>query len=162
MGTRYDFELTINLKEDIPEGIIRLVAFLMRQGGEPPSEAPDDPFFGCDWRKYPFAAWVTTYDPHAGDAVCSFRRVYRYTLHGEDHYQYTLHLRFCAKLETVVEEGLSFAMWLAKWSDQNECVGHYKGEDSRHPTLLYFHEGELYLREVSEAPRRATDGAFWK
>jgi hypothetical protein len=159
---RYDFELTANLKEETPDSIVRVIAFLTGQDKEPPPEMADDSFFEGDyWRLNPFAAWATSCDPHAGDAICSFRHIYRYTHRGVDHYRYTLHLRFCDKLEGIFEVALCFAMWLAKWSDQNECVGYYKGEDSRHPTLLYFHDGELYIREVSEAPQRATDGQFW-
>lgn len=162
MGMRYDFELTVNLKEDAPESITRIVAFLLRQGEELPTEVPDDPFFEGDWEKFPFAIWTTSCDPHAGDAICSFRRVLRYTRGGVDHYEHTVHLRFCEKIDTIFETGLLFAMWLAKWSNQNECVGYYKAEDKFHPTLLYFHDGELYLREVSEPPQRVADGAFLK
>jgi hypothetical protein len=61
----------------------------------------------------------------------------------------------------LFEVALPFALLLAKWSDQNECVGYYKREDSRHPTLLCFHDGELYIREVSESPQRVTDGRLW-
>ena len=162
MGTRYDLELTVNLKEDVPDDVVRMVAFLLLPNNDPPATAPDDPFFGYAWREEPFVSLATTLDPNAGDAISSFRSVYRYTQHEIEHYQHTLHLRFAAKLETIAEVGLSFAMWIAQWSDQNECVGYYKGEDSRHPTLLYFHDGELYLREVSEPPQRATDGVRWE
>jgi hypothetical protein len=162
MGTRYDFELTVNLKEDVPENVVQIITFLMVPGVEPPVDVPADPFFSHDWQKYPFASWAKSCDPNAGEAMCSFRRVLRYTQHGIDHYQHTLHLRLCCRAESLYEDGLSFAMWLAKWSDQNECVGQFKGEGSRHPTLLYFHAGELYLSEVSAAPQRATDGAPWK
>jgi hypothetical protein len=35
-------------------------------------------------------------------------------------------------------------------------------EDERHPTLLYFHDRELYMREVEEPPQSMTDGTYWK
>ena len=161
MGDRYDFELTSNLKEDVPDGIIRVIAFLMNCNKAQPNATPDDPYFGPGWEDGRFANWALDRDPGAGDAICSFRRVNRYALRGADHFQYTVHLRLATKIETIAEVCLPFAMWLAKWSDQNEYVGTYKGEHARHPTLLYFHDGELYLSEVSEPPRRATDGAHW-
>ena len=162
MGDRYDFELTVNLKEDVPDDVVNMVSFLFLPNQEPPTLAPDEPFFGYDWRKYPFVSWATSADPHAGDAICSFRKVYRFTQKEIDRYQHTLHLRFSDKLEGIFEIGLSFAMWIAKWSDQNECVGYYKGQYSRHPTLLYIHDSEFYMSKVSETPQRATDGAFWE
>jgi len=136
-------------------------SFLLQPGQEAPTVGPDHPFVSGAWRGEPFASWFAEFSPHAGDSVCSFRRVFRYTQYGVDHYQHTVHLRFAAQLETVAEVGLSFAMWVAKWSAHSECVGYYKGEDSPHPTLLYFHDGDLYLRQVVEPPQRATDGAVW-
>ena len=162
MGTRYDFELTANLQEDLPENVVRVLTFLLRPGEDSPEEEPNHDFFGSDWRQDPFVNWAAAENPNVGDSACSFRRVLRYTQYGIDHYQYTVHLRFVAKTETVFEVGLPFAMWLALWSDQNEFVGYYKAEHKRHPTLLYFHDRELYLREATEPPQRATDGARWK
>jgi len=162
MGSRYDFELTVNLREAVPDEIVRMLAFLLNPGEVAPPTAPDDPFFSDAWQTDPFVNWATETNPHAGDPICSFRRVYRFTVRGVDRHQFTVHLRFAAKLETIAEVALPFAMWLAKWSDQNECVGYYKGEDDRHPTLLYFHDGELYLRQVTEAPQRAADGTCWE
>lgn len=162
MATRYDFELTANLREDAPENVLQMLSFLLRPGEAAPTDEPDHQFFGCDWRREPFTSWATSGDPHAGDPACSFRRVLQYTQYGVDHYQFTVHLRFVAKAETLFEVGLSFAMWLALWCDQNEFVGYFKAENKRHPTLLYFHAQELYLREVTEAPQRATDGARWE
>jgi hypothetical protein len=163
MGMRYDFELTVNIKEETPENIIRVLAYLMTDEAELPAGAPpDDPFFSEQWAENRFAAWARSCDPHAGDTICSFRRVYRYTHQGVEHYQHTLHLRLSGKLEPIFEVALPFAMWLATWSDQNECVGSYKGEDSRHPTLLYFHDAKLYARDVEEPPESVLDGTQWK
>ena len=164
MAARYDFEITVNLREDTPDDVLRVVEFLMTEESREPANLPDDEFFSndWDWRAYRFVKWVTECDPHAGDAICSFRRAYRFSRSGVDHYQYALHLRCSEKLETIFEVVLPFAMWIAKWSDQNEWVGNYKEESSRHPTLLYIHGGELYRREVSEPPQRASDGAIWK
>jgi hypothetical protein len=161
MGMRYDFELAANLREDVPDNIIRILTFLLLPGEVAPDDEPDHPFFSYAWRQHPFSKWATSCDPHTGDAVCSFRRVYRYTKCGIDHHQFTVHLRFADKAETVFEIGLAFAMWLALWSDQDEFVGYLKMESKPHPTLLYYHNRELYLREVAEPPQRATDGAYW-
>ena len=161
MGDRYDFELTANLREEVPEHVLQMLSFLLCPGGEAPTQVPDHPFFGPGWMRDPFINWASSCDPHMGDTACSFRRVLRYTRHDVDHYQFTLHLRFAAKAETVFEVGLLFATWVAVWSDQNEFVGYFKGEHAIHPTLLYFHDQELYAREVTERPQRATDGALW-
>jgi len=158
---RYDVELTVNLKEDAPEGILQVLGFLMSDGeGERP-EVPEDPLFDSGWLDDTFATWATGCEPVAGEAICSFRRVYRYTRQSVEHFQYTLHLRFSSKLEPIFEIFLPFAMWLAKWSDQDECVGSYKGEGTRHPSLLYFHDGKLYHSDVSEPPECTTDGTLW-
>jgi hypothetical protein len=162
MSTRYDFELTATLPEDSPENVVQILSFLLRPGEAAPADEPDHPFFGCNWRQNRFAIWAMTGDPHAGDTACSFRRVHRHTQDGFDHYQFTVHLRFVAGAETIFEVGLSFASWLALWCDQDEFVGYFKAEDKRHPTLLYIHAHELYLREVTEPPQRATDGASWQ
>jgi hypothetical protein len=160
VSARYDFERTANLREHAPENVVQILSFLLLPGELAPTEEPDHPFFGYGWKRLPFANWVTSADPHVGDTACSFRRVYRYSQNGVDHHQFTIHLRFVAKAEDVFEVGLPFAMWLALWSDQDEFVGYFKAEDQRHPTLLYFHAQELYLREVTEPPQRATDGAL--
>jgi hypothetical protein len=160
MGTKYDFELTADLSEHVPENVVQILSFLLLPGGLAPTEEPDHPFFGYDWRRHPFASWATGGDPHAGDAACSLRRVYRYSQNGVDHHQLSVHLRFVSKAEEVFEVALPFATWLALWSDQDEFVGYFKAEERRHPTLLYFHAKELYLREVVEPPQRVTDGAL--
>jgi hypothetical protein len=160
MSWRHDFELTVNLKEEVPDEILDMLTFLLGHGQQP-SIVPDDPFFKGDWARGRFAEWVMEDNPHAGVAVCSFRRVFRFTQNGIDHHRYTLHLRFGGTSRTVFESGIPFAMWLAKWSDQNECVGYFKSELLSHPTLIYFHDNELYLSEVSQFPRRATDGKIW-
>ncbi len=162
MGMHYDFELMANLCEETPQNIIHIIQFLVGQIVEPPAELAADPFFSGDhWKQHPFAAWAKDGDCHAGAPICDFRRVLRFMRHGVEHFEHTLHLRFNSKFETIAEIGIPFAMWLAKWSNQNEFVGYYKCEDERHPTLLYFHNGELYLREASEPPQRATDGSYW-
>lgn len=161
MGTRYDFDLTVNLKEDVPDEIVEVVEFLLIPDKQPPAHVPDDPLFSGQWQEYRFANWVHSCEPNAGETICALRNVHRYTQRGVDHYQYTLQLRFAGKLETVVDSGIAFAMWIAKRSDQDGCVGYYRAADARHPTLLYFHDGELYITPVTEPPRRATDGATW-
>ena len=52
MGTRYDFELTANLREDLPENVVRILAFLLCPGEVAPEEQPEHPFFGpLTWRE---------------------------------------------------------------------------------------------------------------
>ncbi|HEV3417869.1 MAG TPA: hypothetical protein VG056_13670, partial [Pirellulales bacterium] len=66
MGMRYDLELTVNLKENAPESVVRFVAFLMGESELPPPDVPDHPF-GADLSVHKFADWATSCEPHAGE-----------------------------------------------------------------------------------------------
>jgi hypothetical protein len=160
MGVGYDFELTVNLREDAPDEIIRCITYVIVGGAGPPEVGADSEVACSGWFDQPFWKWVNSTAPHAGDAVCSFRNVHRYTQQGIQHFAYTLHLRFAARAEVLFELALPFAQWLAQWSSQSECVGYFKGEGTFHPSLLYIHKSELYiLPEIEDVPRRVTDGA---
>ena len=160
MSTAYDFELTINLKLDVPDAVLRVLEFLFIDGKPPPSQVPDHVFFSGPWKKYPYVSWVTEESACAGIGVCALRqRPFRYNA---SLMQYTLHLRGAAKLESIAEDILVFARWVAQWSMQDQCVGYFKSEDQKHPCLLYFHDDELYLLQVDQPPLRATDGSKWE
>jgi hypothetical protein len=160
MGAHYDVELVFNLREDVPSEVVSAIAFLTGDLADAP-ERPDHPYFtDHSWQAGALSGYSTA-PPNHGFAICKFSRVLRYTQAGEDHCQYTFHLRCDCKLEPLFEGLFPFLQWVAPYCDRRQFAGYYIEEYSSQPTLIYISDGQVYMREVREPPNSVIDGSTW-
>jgi hypothetical protein len=160
VGSYYDVELAFNFPEDVPADVVSAVSFLVGELQDSPAR-PDHPYFtDYTWESGALAEYAAT-TPIRGAAICSFRRVHRFSKAGQEHYENTFHLRCSCKLESVFEDLLLFAQWAATHCDGRQFVGYFVVEFDWYPTLLYFDEGKLYVREAREPPQSVIDGSPW-
>ena len=139
MGDRYDVELAFNLREDISAEVVSTMQRRIEN----------------------LKTGYLSVKPARGASVFSFERVYRFSQVGQDHHQYTFHLRCTCKLEPLFEDILPFARWAATFCDGRQFVGYYLSEWDYQPTLVYFSDGVVYMREVKESPQSVMDGSPW-
>lgn len=165
MSSRFEFQLAFNFVEELPTAAVEAMEFLTGQRPDPPTEwpDPDNDFVASHDATFPLLAVLAHDEPNCGDGICSFRRVLRWQTFGgdEDHYQYTLHFRCLWLDDDFYHTWWRLVPWLAKYSDANGCVGYYKERDESHPTLIYFRQGKVFFRKVTESPTSIIDGLPW-
>jgi hypothetical protein len=160
MGAHYDVEITFNLREDVASEVVSAIAYLIGDLKEAP-ERPNHPYFtDYSWGSGVLAQGVGV-APNRGASICSFSRVYRFGRAGQEHYQYTFHLRVACKLESVWEDYLYFVQWVAPYCDGRQFVGYYLSECKCQPTLIYVSDGGVYIQEMEEPPKSVIDGSAW-
>lgn len=166
MSLHFEFQLTFNFVEPLPSTMIRAMEFLTGQRLEPPNEWPDpeSDFVRSDQARLPLLSLLAQASQsrlNNGEAVCSFRRAFRYQHAGEDHYQYTLHFRCLWHDDAFYHTWWQLVPWMAKYSDADGCVGYFKEKYGHHPTLIYFRNGKVFMHEVTEPPVSLKDEEPW-
>lgn len=158
MSQYFDFQVAFNLKEDVSDDVVAVFEWLTHSDAPKPEHLPDDDWFRTENpRLNVFSDW----EHDCGDNICSFRRVYRYTKKGIDHYQYTFHFRCRWHDDDFYHRFWLLLPWLAKHAHANGFVGYFVGDCGRHPTLIYLRNGQAYLGEVTTTPRSIPDGNSW-
>jgi hypothetical protein len=163
MSLIFEFQLAFNFVEGLPVTVVQTLEFLTGQREDPPAEWPDvdHDFIRSEAAHRPLLSMLSQGEPNCGENVCSFRNVFRYSKGGHDVYQYTLHFRCLWLDDDFYHTWWLLVPWLAKYSDAEGCVGFFKEECAKHPTLLYFKKGDVFLREVRESPVSITSGQPW-
>jgi hypothetical protein len=163
MSLHFEFQLAFNFVEPLPSPVIEAMEFLTGQRTEPPDNwpNPDDGFVRSDDARFPKLSALAQGELNCGDAVCSFRRVFRYRRAGQEHHQHTLHFRCLWHDDDFYHTWWRLVPWLAKYSDADGCVGYYKEEYEQHPTLIYFRQGRVFVHEVTASPISISDGQPW-
>jgi hypothetical protein len=157
MSAYYDVELAFNLREGVPSQVVSAIAFLTGDLKDPP-DRPNHPYFLHTWGAGALARYSTT-PPCRGFPICNFANVYRHSQSGEEHYQYTFHLRCRDKLTPLFEGLFPFLQWAAPFCDGRQFVGYFIEEDACQPTLIYVNDGQVYMHEVREPPNSVIDGS---
>ena len=163
MSRHFEFQLAFNFIENLPLAVVQTLEFLTGQRADQPIEwpDPDSDFIGSEDARIPLLSVLAQGEPNCGENVCAFRSVYRYTRANCDVYQYTLHFRCLWLDDDFFHTWWRLVPWLAKYSDATGYVGYYKEELEAHPTLIYFHQGKVYFREVLETPVSIITGQPW-
>lgn len=90
---------------------------------------------------------IETTNTFYGRNVLYFDSHYRYTKDGTDIVKWTLHIRQVLNDDLFYEEGYPLIAWLATITETEGFVGYLKEELEQMPTLIYFQNQIVILRD---------------
>ncbi|MCC7448657.1 MAG: hypothetical protein IT324_14650 [Anaerolineae bacterium] len=160
MSLYFEGMLFCDLKPDIPQQVIDTLHYMTRIEDSTFDSSPSHNFFNNpDWRD--FLQVQSDYGFVAGYVGSQFRYAYRYTLHSEDVFRYTLSFRRPLHDDVeFFEQWWDFISWLALYSETEGYVGYYREKHEAYATLIYFKDGRVFTLETTQNPT-GFNGEVW-